>query len=311
MKPIICIGRIVVLAIVAVLSLSGCGGTDDINAPEYKSFDRQIYGDWVYVPESDDGEMPSVAGIRLLENRELRSMGVETETGTLAELPNGDTWRVTGAFQGEIQLERNPVPWDPDYVQTHELSYRCTDTELVFDDWFGLGDRVFLRSSVGARVTDPIVSQLEVDAGDDSHDDQTWTNIAVSTSPSAYAFIRTMPNDGHALVIWASTNGPRVEILIDGVDAPGTYEIDNEFRWIKTTSGGCAIVEYRTDPAVNAGTVTIDTFDPASGRCSGTFSAVVRKMYFETDPINLTNGRFDVPIYNSPFQIQQQRSPCY
>jgi hypothetical protein len=299
MKLFTRISPIVAMAIVVVLSLSGCGGNEDINAPDYKSFDSHIYGDWVYAPETDEGGLPFVSGIRILDTRELRSLGVETETGTLRELANGETWRITGAFLGKLQLERNSNV-NPHWVLTHELSYRCTETELIFDEWFGLGERVFVRSSVGARVTDPMVSEFEVDLDDGYRNVETWTNRPVSTSPSAFGFVKNGPNDERALVIRANTNGASVEILIDGGGAPGTYAIDNRVRWFVYFMGGRE-VELRTDPTGNAGTITIDVYDPASGRCSGTFNAVATSLFSYENPVNLTNGRFDVPIYNSPY----------
>jgi hypothetical protein len=108
----------------------------------------------------------------------------------------------------------------------------------------------------------------------------------------------------HARDFGSTPNESEFEIYLTNVTGPGTYVLNANTGKMPSQSGAYAYyvernvmpkAEYITSSAT-PGTVNITRVDKAAHILSGTFSFTAKELEGKTEPINVTDGRFDVQI---------------
>ncbi|TCJ14003.1 hypothetical protein EPD60_08285 [Flaviaesturariibacter flavus] len=108
----------------------------------------------------------------------------------------------------------------------------------------------------------------------------------------------------HARDLGSTPRETEFEIFLKDITRPGTYVLNANTAKMPNHSGAYAYyVERNMTPkyeyitsSTNTGSVNITRVDKANHILAGTFSFTAKEINGKTDPINVTEGRFDVQI---------------
>ncbi len=280
--------RLIVICLAALLSLPACS-EDDTPTSAGGEFDTNLIGFWyrLELPGEQSAVRPAYHNVFYISPDGLyQSGGVETATGKIALLPKNRDARMHFAYAGRIGMS-----WFwPSEAAQDTLDYRVDWDVLTVSGYLPISG-IWTRKLQGERVTEPLNSQFTCRI-----DDVEATIPVVAVQVGAWVSLK--PLFVLTARIEREYGSASVRILIPGFTGPGSYSLANgkaEFAIL----GGDAISSFLTD-SLHEGTITIDSFDSAAGRCSGSFEFTVRAYHDDGNPpelIRFTNGRFSVPIF--------------
>jgi hypothetical protein len=269
------------------LMSAGCSEKSNPLSPGVVLVDNALLGEW-YKIESTSGLIrpsTSISGFQINNDGSKIPVAVETSTGKLmlSEFTHIDT--VLYAFNGKIILKRFFAP----NIFYDTLNYFFKNDSLVFDR--GFLQEVYARSSIGAEVAEPLVSELSAEINEFN-----FENYKIYPSPSAFAGI-DLNGTPNKFFIEAISSNHIVIIEIENFTGSGTYNLGGE-------SGNKASVHeiiddiliiYETGTA-HIGTIIIDEYDLQGNRSSGTFSFNCINSFSEL--LEVKNGNFNLPLYS-------------
>jgi hypothetical protein len=282
--------RLIVLCAAALLILPACGEDESSSAPSGE-FDTNLVGFWYRL---DEGARSSWTGtlyhnaFYISPDATYHDAGVETGTGKIALLQQSLWLRIQFAHNGRIGIDWFMPPggeWDT-------LDYRVDWNVLTVSGSSPISG-VWVRKQHSEKVTDALDVRFTLQI------DGVETSIP-GIAPDAGAAMHQ--SDGYPFCMratFAYGYRPRaLSITVLKFNGPGTYTFGPNEAWY-TILDHDLITDYHTD-SLYTGSITIDTYDTQTMRCSGSFDITMRRYRDRNNPPELrrfSNGRFSVPIF--------------
>ncbi len=281
--------RLIVVCFTALLLLPACGEDDASSAPG-SEFDTNLIGYWYRL---DEGARSSWTGalyhnaFYVSPDATYHDVGVETSTGKLALLQQSLSLRIHFANNGRIGLDWFSPPgseWDT-------LDYRVDWNVLTVSGTSPISG-VWVRKQHREKVTDALDVRFALQI------DGVETSIP-GIAPDAGAAVHQFAGYPFCMrAAFAYGYRPRaVSITVPKFSGPGTYTFGPNEAWY-TILDHDLITDYHTD-TLYTGSITIDSYDTQTMRCSGSFDITMRLFRDRNIPpklCRLSNGRFSVPI---------------
>lgn len=269
------------------ITINGCSEKSNPLSPGVNFVDKALIGEWYRVESTSGLTRPSnsISGFQINNDGSKIPVAVETATGKLmiSEFTHIDT--VLYAFNGSIILKRFFAP----NIFYDTLNYFFKNDSLVFDR--GFLQEQYARSSIGAAVAEPLVSELSAEI-----DEAYFQNYKIYPSPSAFAGT-DLNGTSNKFFIEAISSTHIVIIEIENFAGDGAYNLGGE-------SGNRAsvheifddiLIVHETD-TLRTGAIMINDYDLQLDRTSGTFSFDCINSLSQL--LEVKNGIFNLPLYS-------------
>ena len=283
------------------LAIAACTG-DVGNPEEALQMDPRIYTTWLSVTGDDTLRSTPIVvnGLRFNEDNSTDNLAAETLTGVFKQWDPGYTTQVTRTAAGKMFLTARAGGRSYNY----SVSYSASDTSLRIssspDVWYALPEGTYDRGIEGLQVATPVPSHVSFQLNGEWH---SATVVQLEpVFPTAGGFAEYADEAETQLRITALTNDMLLQITANGFSGPGTYNLaapDSSSAVFQESSENGQLDLVSIDRS-GAGTVTVASFDIATGRCSGSFTLALADSVAGSVRLFINNGTFDVPLYEDP-----------
>ncbi len=278
------------LALVAVLAVAGCDDGSNSSGPG-GAVDQRLVGYWykvtAYTP-SIYHPPQRIWGFHLTPEPIFRKLAVRTATGELDYEPDSSKVTVHFARNGKIAASYFSVPGG---IDEDTCNYTVKGDTLIISEK-GMLSGIWRRGLLGQIVTQPVQSILSATVDGTRHSIQ-----PVASHPGGFVVMNpsfTLKGYFSDPYVWMGG----ITITVDAFTGPGVYAIEPGKGLYESIEGDIAW-GFFTD-TLNTGTITVDVFDEAAGRCSGSFEFVARNKHglgYPSPMRHISNGQFSVPVY--------------
>jgi hypothetical protein len=280
--------QLIVICLAALLTLPACSEDDTATSPGGE-FDTNLIGYWYRFSDPAPGwpTRPRNHYVFYISPDGLcQTGGVETATGKIALLPQNREIRIHFANAGRIGLTWFYLPG----VGGDTLDYQV-DLQVLSVSGYTPLSGVWTRKQRGQRVTEPILSQFSCRID----------GVEANVSPVVVGLGAWISLDSSFVlnaIIENKYGSPFVRIALPDFIGPGSYSLANGKAEFYISSGD--MVTAFVSDSLYSGTITIESLDSQSKRCSGSFEFTVREAFGTSNPpqlVTFTHGRFSVPTY--------------
>jgi len=284
-------------ALYLLLALTGCENSKQSDTPPNNTPTNDIVGVWYQVdPVNTSVPAPNTrySGWSITRNTDdpdgapgtIHQIGIRGNDGTVELMDTPFTYKIHEFGEGEIVMDFPSFP----RPYTGTMKYSFEGDLLTLDGPNNKGQ--FRRTQLGEVVTDPLIANIEY-----TMEGERLVNPPIANmTPTAY-ISRISPSELRLFGNFGEVDSEYdVEIHIPDFDGPGTYTIGkNEGRY--ENFGIDWIGPKSVTTADSSGFITIDTYDVDQNRIAGTFGFYLYLYQDSRGFIELTDGRFDLPLF--------------
>ncbi len=253
--------------------------------PQY-DVDPRLVGDWYNFDTLGLAQpSPKIAlrGMHINTDKTIQPLGIEFSTGRLALIESGNVKHILHANEGLLVVQY----FAPPDIATDSLYYAFESNTLILTQRYF--SNTYQRTSLGAYLATPEQTTMVV-----TIDSALVRSPTVSTVVPVYVSrLQSSQLQLNAVI----PNGV-LKINIDSFGGVGNYAIGAGNGVLMLFSGDVGF--YLTTDSLSAGTIDIDQYDEATGRCSGRFAFTVQLPVPPNDPQiirRLSGGSFSAPLY--------------
>jgi len=269
------------LALIFLLPLILFNCSDPVSTDE---IDPRLIGEWYFIYNNNSPNPypeTSFTGIQINSDKTINSLGIEINTGKVAEIKYSNK-KIIKANEGELIWE---YLLGGIGLSTISYNYRFENEKLILSN--ESGNLTYTKTKLGAQLIEPVTCNFSFEK-----DSIFYENEKISAYPSAYA-----SKISNLFLLKAEMDHAFLNIWIDDFKGIGSYMIlHDKFEFGEFYSDVGIIL---VSDSSSTGNITITQYDEVNRMCSGTF-------YFNaTMPDNpdsiatvFKEGIFTVPIYN-------------